>query len=254
MKKIILSTITASFLFSNLMAGDFEENFKNALKPTFKDDKITIIKKIPYKSIQGLNFVTFKSEKSKDEIAMLASDDGKSVFSYPKFAIYGNDDDAKMIEENIKNLEFTKLARQQKEALKILKTIPEDRFLNINSFYKDNPKTIYMITDPECPYCREEMAKIVKWLRNAHLKIIFAPVHGESAYTKAAIILREGKKLGANKQDEIIKIIKKYYAEDAKVDKNQASDKERDAILNDAKTIFSKGVVEGVPFKIEVNK
>lgn len=259
MKKIIFITALASFFIVNLSfaADKFDTNFKTTFEKNFekKDMKISkIISKDKLNFTNNLNLVVVQMQNSDDVVAFLSSNDGKSILSYPQNAVFSNEHDRKLIDKKLTSAKTQQEAAQNKVALEILKTIPEDRFIEIESFYKDNKNLIYMVTDPECPYCRDDMSKMVKWLRNGHVKIIFAPVHGKSAYTKAAIISREARKLKSDNQEAIVKILEKYYDKNTIVSDSDATDAERSLIFEDAKKLFSKGVIKGVPFKVETQK
>ncbi|CZE47506.1 hypothetical protein [Campylobacter geochelonis] len=257
MKKIaFISTLVAIMAVASFgVDKNFDENFKNSIKTHFKNAKnIKVISTDKLKSVNGLNLVVFESLDTNETIPFFASDDGKTLLSFPQITIFGNNSDKEMVNAKIENLKLAQAKKQQKIVYEIIKTLPKDRFIEINSFDKNNKFITYMVTDPECPYCRKEMEKIVKWLRNSNVKIIFAPVHGKSAYTKAAIMLKEAKKLSPDNQDGIIKILQKYYDEKAVVSDSQASDKERQMVLDDAKKLFSKGAIKGVPFQFTIEK
>ena len=112
----------------------------------------------------------------------------------------------------------------------------------------------YIVGDPECPYCVEEMKRITKHLRNSNVKLIFAPVHGKSAFIKSALILKQLKALSPSDQKGAIDVIEKYYNKDAQVSDADVSKAELDAVYADTKTLFSKGVIKSVPYVIKVKK
>lgn len=111
---------------------------------------------------------------------------------------------------------FEKAAQAfQKDALPILKK--EEKFIQIGDAKKP---LLYIFSDPECPYCRQHLANIDKDLQDYQLKIILTPVHGRSAFEKAALIYKESK----NAKDDTAKIaiLKKYFDENLQ---NYAQDK-----------------------------
>ena len=139
-------------------------------------------------------------------------------------------------------------------ALELLKSIDPARFAYIESFDKNNPYVTYIVGDPECPYCAEEMKRITKHLRNSNVKLIFAPVHGKSAFIKSALILKQLKALSPSDQKGAIDVIEKYYDKDVQVSDANVSKAELDAVYADTKTLFSKGVIKSVPYVIKVKK
>lgn len=254
MKKFSISAcaylILANFALANT---DFNKTLSDTLENGLDEKKIVKILSVDdLKTLNGFKFVI--TDINDELVALFVSSDGKNAFNLSNIALINDENDKKLINDKIENFKEKQKAKQEKIAYEIIKTIPKERFIHINSFDKNNKFITYMITDPECPYCIKEMSKIVKWLRNANVKIIFAPVHGKSAYTKSAIMLKEASKIDPDNQQEIIKILDKYYDMDVNVTDNDATDDERSAILDDAKKIFSKGVVKGVPFSFTVDK
>lgn len=254
MKKITFCLSLIVFLFSQSFADEnFSQNYENTLKNLIKNvEKFEIMSVDRLESIKGLNFVI--TNVNGQMVPMFASSDGKSIIGFSNLVFIGDDDDKALVQGRIEKLHADIKENQEKIAYEIIKEIPQDRFISIESFDKNNKFINYIVSDPECPDCREHISKIVKYLRNANVKIIFAPVHGKSAYTKSAIMLREAAKISPDNQEEIIKLLNKYYNENVVVSDDDASDEEREKVLHDAKKLFSKGVIKGVPFSFTVDK
>lgn len=111
--------------------------------------------------------------------------------------------------------------------------------------------TRYLFTDPECPYCRLELQNIEKDLEKSNIKVIFAPIpsHGDIAIRKSIAILNDVK--GVKDDSTKIKILRKYYAEDAK-DPTISDDKvkkEKEEVMK----IFETGAIRGVPAFIDAS-
>lgn len=244
-------TIFCIFLLNFLFASDFNSNLLSSIKKAGIKGSIKILQVQKIHSLNDINLVKLSID-NKVQNLFLVNSDGSSFTTFPAMIQLSDENDEKNVIAMVQNLQDEQNKIAQQEVLKILKTIDDSRFLTIQSFYKDNKKTIYIISDPECPYCRKDMDKIVKWLRNAHVKILFAPVHGKSAYTKSALMLQESKKFKPSNQDELIKILQKYYDEKKVVKDSDVTDKQRDEILQNSKLVFSKGIIKGVPFHVEV--
>ncbi|KAA6224985.1 MULTISPECIES: thioredoxin fold domain-containing protein [unclassified Campylobacter] len=79
----------------------------------------------------------------------------------------------------------------------------------------DNTKPkIYIFTDPECPFCREQLKDIENELANHQINLILTPVHGKSSFEKSALIYKESAKAKTDKDK--IAILRKYYDENIK--------------------------------------
>lgn len=246
MKKIIyvLAACAAFVLGANANEAEFVKNLKQSLND--KNAQLISIDKL--NSLNGLNLLIVRSGDKKE--AFLASDDGKSLVAVTEDPKLADAADAALFKMRTQILKDANDAA----ALKLLKSINPARFAYIESFDKNNPYVTYIVGDPECPYCAEEMKRITKYLRNSNVKLIFAPVHGKSAFIKSALVLRQLKALSPSDQKGAIDVIEKYYDKDVQVSDADVSKAELDAVYVDTKTLFSKGVIKSVPYVIKVKK
>ena len=246
MKKIIyvLATCAAFALGANANEAEFVKNRKQSLND--KNSQLISIDKL--NSLNGLNLLIVRSGDKKE--AFLASDDAKSLVAVTEEPKLADAADAALFKMRTQILKDARDAA----ALELLKSIDPARFAYIESFDKNNPYMTYIVGDPECPYCVEEMKRITKHLRNSNVKLIFAPVHGKSAFIKSALVLKHLKALSPSDQKGAIDVIEKYYNKDAQVSDADVSKAELDAVYADTKTLFSKGVIKSVPYVIKVKK
>ncbi|CAD7286327.1 thioredoxin fold domain-containing protein [Campylobacter suis] len=100
--------------------------------------------------------------------------------------------------------------------------------------------TTVIFTDPECPYCRLELANIEKRLVNENVKMILTPVHDKSALEKSHLIYKE---IASAKSDsEKVKIMRKYYDQNAVVPEKSVSEAEVKKMDDLRKKYFNAGV------------
>lgn len=246
MKKFIyvLAACAAFALGANANEAEFVKNLKQSLND--KNAQLISIDKL--NSLNGLNLLIVRSGDKNE--AFLASDDGKSLVAVTEEPKLADAADAALFKMRTQILKDANDAA----ALKLLKSINPARFAYIESFDKNNPYVTYIVGDPECPYCAEEMKRITKHLRNSNVKLIFAPVHGKSAFIKSALVLKQLKTLSPSDQKGAIDVIEKYYDKDMQVSDADVSKAELDAVYADTKTLFSKGVIKSVPYVIKVKK
>ena len=246
MKKIIyvLAACAAFVLGANANEAEFVKNLKQSLND--KNAQLISIDKL--NSLNGLNLLIVRSGEKQE--AFLASDDGKSLVAVTEEPKLADGADAALFKARMQTLKDANDAA----ALKLLKSINPARFAYIESFDKNNPYVTYIVGDPECPYCAEEMKRITKHLRNSNVKLIFAPVHGKSAFIKSALVLKQLKALSPSDQKGAIDVIEKYYDKNVQVSDADVSKAELDAVYADTKTLFSKGVIKSVPYVIKVKK
>ena len=93
------------------------------------------------------------------------------------------------------------------------------------------------------------MGNIEARLKEANLKLIFAPVHEQDAFIKAQLALNETKTAKDNKTK--IAILRKYFQDNVKL-----SAKEQKTDITQVKftteKIFGSGLIHGVPFIFDV--
>lgn len=126
----------------------------------------------------------------------------------------------------------------------------EDPAYIINIGNDPKKPTEYMFSDPECPYCRAELARIEQELKDKNIKLIITPVHDRSALEKAALIYKET--AGAKTDSAKVKILRKYYDPAVKYDAKSVSDAEVESMDKLRQKYFSSGL-RAVPYKLDAN-
>ena len=227
MKKVVLASIIAA---TSLMAASDKqiENFYSEMVDGSVKVKVTDRHKISG-DIEGVIVNLSKDGNSQDEIIFTKGD-----YIFP---------DVIDLKEQKSFLADMKKEVAAKGISKIYKE--EDR-ANIITLGSDSKKpTLIMFSDPECPYCRAELAKIETTLKDNNGEIILTPVHDISSWQKSALIYKETKE--AKSDSDKVKILRKYFAEDYNVDEKSVSKEESDKIDNLRKKYISAGV-RSVPF------
>lgn len=240
MKKLIASLVCV-FGFANFTFADFEKNFINAIKSSTEIDVKIEVKK-PLKSLEGQFFV-IASTKNGEIFPVIVGGDGR-YFVGLSSVMHFDDSDSKMITDEIYKAGAKYETQKAKKLNALFKTFKASDFVVLESNKKLPTKIV--ITDPDCPYCRKELENIEKVLKEANVKLIFAPVHDEKAFIKAQLILNETAKLKNTDIKEKIAILRKYYADITLNEKQLKTDFKR--IKEVTTTIFNSGLVRGVPY------
>ena len=230
MKKYLL-LLAALFTQTLFAATDAQivEHFKSTIQ--VPNINIEVLSRKGVEGIDGMDFVTLS-----------LSDGTRSQ----KLSIFTKEDlifpDIISIKQGGSIKEMMEMADLQKKLSAIYK---KEEKKNIVSLGNDPKKeTLVVFTDPECPYCRQELDKIEQRLSTNNLKLIFTPVHERSSLEKSVLIYQETAKVKTDA--EKIKIMKKYYDETVKYDQ-KISDTEVGHI-NDLKTKYFGAGIKGVPF------
>ncbi|AHJ14154.1 thioredoxin domain-containing protein [Sulfurospirillum multivorans] len=233
MKKYLL-TLVALFSTTLFAATDAQivEHFKSTVQ--VPNITITIVSRKPVEGIDGMDFVTLS-----------LSDGTRSQ----KLSIFTKDDlifpDVISIKQGGSIKEMMEMAELQKKLSAIYK---KEEKKNVISLGNDPKKeTLVVFTDPECPYCRQELAQIEQRLTTNNLKLIFTPVHERSSLEKSVIIYNETSKVKTDADK--IKILKKYYDENVKYEQ-KISDADV-AHIDALKLKYFGAGIKGVPFIVK---
>ena len=227
MKKVILASIIAA---TSLMAASDKqiEDFYSQMVDSSVKVKVADRQKVAG-DIEAVVVKLSKDGNSQDEIVFTKGD-----FIFP----------------DVIDLKEQKsyLAEVKKEVIAkgISKIYKDEDKANIIVLGSDPKKpTIIMFSDPECPYCRAELAKIETTLKDSNVEIVLTPVHDISSLQKSSLIYKDAK--AAKSDSDKVKILRKYYAEDYNVDDNSVSKEDVAKIDNLRKKYFAAGV-RSVPF------
>jgi thiol:disulfide interchange protein DsbC len=208
----------------------------------------------------------FKSQVMLDNLSVVLKD-RQQVPSFPDFEFavvevgYASDDSkAQKIEILISGDFIFPEAVDVKQNISLREKV-EDKLLHdrLTSIYKNELKSniislgdakkpaLVIFSDPECPYCREELADIENRLKTNSVKIILTSVHEVSALEKSVLIYEESAKAKNDKQK--IAILRKYYDENAIVTTKVTDAKIKK--LDDLRQKYFKAGLESVPLVIE---
>lgn len=145
----------------------------------------------------------------------------------------------------------TTKAKQEKELnIKIGEVYQnEDELKIIKIGNNPSKKSVTIFTDPECPACRKELANIRSTLAKNNVEMIMVLVHGDSAADKIIQIYKEMP--SAKNDNDKIRILNKYYAQNAKTP--VATNEERE-ILKDKTRKYAKAGLSLTPYKVETSK
>lgn len=240
MHKVFKKTLIFLFLPIAVFAGSFEDNLKNLIQDKMKIS-VSIVDSAPVKGIKGLRIVTFEDTAKKQRFPMLTDIQGKTVISFQGFVSENKETESSLSDAFAKIQQYNEKGKNE-QLDKLFASIPEKNMITLNNGKK---RTLYVVSDPECPYCRKELGEIEKRLEEANLKIIIAPVHGKSSYIKGEMIYQVAQKAKSNK--EIIAAMKKYFDKGYKLSAKEEK-VEPKIIQENTQIIFSTGLIRGVPF------
>lgn len=155
----------------------------------------------------GLSMVIV--EVNNQQAPFLATDDGKMIFQAEVLIAQDKSTESR-VQEFYKNL-------YEKEKLRIsakLKEVFKAQKANVFTFKAKKPsnKTIYIVSDFNCPYCQREFANLDKRLESANVELLVVGFLGEDSILKAANALKN--KSGNQAKD--IAMLQKLYTPKSK--------------------------------------
>lgn len=187
-----------AFCASNTQIKKF---YEDALKERLEGVKVEILKreKLPDTDFEAVT-VKFSAKGMSQEDLIFTKDNiiAPDIIDVKQNISYKQSYELKKMEKEREN--FSKKALKELEKEKMIISLGD----------KTKP-LLYVFSDPECPYCRMHLKNIRQELKTHQMKLILTPVHGISAFDKAALIYKESK--NAKSDEEKIKILEKYYDE-----------------------------------------
>lgn len=246
MKKLPLLALS---LASLLFAGEFETNLAQSVQKAAQVE----VKVLSSTSLSSLNNLRLAIIQASDgsQFPLYASSDGKSFIGFSPLMSLSPEDVGRVdaLMEELKGAQMRQSAEEKATLSKLFASLPKERFLFLPSSDKSVKKSLIVVSDPDCPYCKQELGNIEERLKSANIKIIFAPVHDDTAFIKSQLIMDEAKKLKESDVKGKVALLKKYFE---KIELSEAQKKtDISKIKDNAAKIFGTGIITGVPFIFE---
>ena len=174
MKKII-AILACGLTFAS---AALEENFKKSIK-AMADVEVEVEFKKELVSFPSMYFVIGKT-KGGDIFPVIVSKEGEYFIGLSNVLKLSNVD-TQMMQEALNQAQKEKEARDSKVLKELFSSFKESDFLYLQGEGKNLPTKI-VVSDPDCPYCREHLKSINQELKKANIKMIFAPIHEKEAH------------------------------------------------------------------------
>ncbi|MFV0480548.1 MAG: hypothetical protein ACK5LP_01060 [Campylobacteraceae bacterium] len=241
MKKALL-LCSLLFCFS-LNAQTINKNLETTVG-TLIGAPVKVLSVDEFKGIPGV-FIAILQDEAGNAFPLYTSKDGKSVWEVGRFYNFSEKSDNDLMTSSIAKLEKIAKESSGKNIEALFDSLPKSSFVTINAKTKTD-KLLTIVTDPDCPYCRNELKSLRDHLKTTNVRIVFASVHDQKAFVKAQKILDETKSLNPNDSEKIITIFEKYYKDIPLSDNDMKLD--TTAIEFTTNTIFGSGLIRGVPY------
>ncbi|STP11980.1 disulphide isomerase [Helicobacter mustelae] len=246
-----MKKISFIFLLSTLFlwAGT-QENLKDLIKEKTKQD-ISIAKVYDLKGDDHLKIAILKDEATKNQIPVITNKDGNLLFVLTNVFFSKNDEDSKFVEELLGKIQSDNDKQVNSAALnKLFESIPEDYVIKLDSTTKNNKKVTYIVSDPMCPHCQEELRNIDKRLKDSNVYMVMVAYLGQESIKKAATILAKVKDAKSTKDK--IALFQQVYS--IAYRPSSADSKAVKKVENITKKVADSALIKGVPFIYEYTK
>lgn len=243
MKRVFFSIF---FVISFSFSASFEDTIKDLIEKQ-TGTKINVISTQDFKDNKNLKIAVIEVLNNAQQLPVIVTKDGGMVIGISNIFFTSSSNDESIVKNIADKINENNKNSQQKAASNIIKDLKSSQYVSIKSTAK-NPKTYFIISDPNCGYCREELKSIDEKLKTHNVNMVPVGMLGEDSAKKSAYILS---KVSSNMSSEDkVKLFRDVYSSSFKTPKNI----DTSTISETTKFIFSTGVINGVPFIYEDNK
>lgn len=205
-------------------------------------------KKIPAKVVQtqelghNLYAVILEHTQNKERVMLFSTSDGAVLFNASE--IMWSEDNAFLSKLERTNAEFEKAqkTRVDSQALKLFE-LHKDQVISFKA-KKPTTRTLYIISDPMCPYCLKELDNLPTRLESSNVKMLVVGFLSEDSLKKASEILSQK----SSDEGKNLALLKKVYDR-----AHKAGASENPKVLEISKAVAQAGV-HSVPYLIESSK
>ncbi|OBV28507.1 hypothetical protein BKN38_03315 [Helicobacter sp. CLO-3] len=253
-KKPSLQKLFGAFLSSSIFALFFGAT---SLSAAAGDDVIKLLESklnrtfslVKFEQLNDTKmFLAVVQDKSNGYRTLLLTDDKqKNVAVVPMF-FSSDKTNAERINKEIADIESYNFRVQNSAKLnELFASIPKDYAITIQGA---SDKITYIVSDPMCPHCQDELANIESRLEKSTIVMIPVGLLGQASMDKAAEI--QAKIKGAKTPKEQIQVLREIYA---RTHSPSAQSQEYSAkVINVTNKIQSSNLIEAVPFIYEAVK
>lgn len=240
-----MRVILFSLIFFGLVnAASFDEKIANLIQQQ-TGTAVKIISKSDLKSSKDLKLVIIELDANKQRIPIFVTKNADTIIGMSNIFFTNNDSDKNIIEDKIKELESYNENIQNIAAGELIKQLKPEQFITLKSKAK-NAKTVFIIADPNCGYCKEEFRNIDERLKTQNVNMVIVGILGEDSIKKAAWVVDKVKSRDSEKTK--LNALKEVFSSTFKAPKNIDTTKVKET----TDFLFKGGAIRGVPYIYEV--
>ena len=218
-----------------------------------KEDTIKVLQEQTKSKFEVISFEQLKGSKQfllvlKDsangyQSAVITDEKQKSIIA--PIAFFGDKDDARLVSSTLEKVNAYNFKLQNAPALdKLFTSIPQDYGIKIQGA---SNKITYIVSDPMCVHCQQELANIESKLAKGSVVMILVGFLGQDSLLKSAEILSKIK--SAKTPKEQISLLRNIYAVTHKATPQNAQYTSQVQAMT--KKLGESNLIEAVPFIYE---
>ncbi|WP_205588339.1 disulfide isomerase [Helicobacter vulpis] len=207
---------------------------------------VQVLQMQPLKSNRDFQIVVVEDPETKYHIPLLANKNGTLIVGLSNVFFSNNDQDIKLINTIYHETQTHNFKQANGAKINALfDGLPKDYVITLTSSNK-NAKELYIVSDPMCPHCQNELRRVQERLKDANVHMVVVGLLGEKSELKAADILTQVKQ--AHSTQSKIDLLNKVYAT-AYTPAEVPDDKIKE-VKETTKKVLATGI-ESVPFLYE---
>lgn len=237
-KKSIKITLASVLVLCGISAFANSSNIENLVREKVGIES-KVISSVSLKELQNMKLVILESNEQR--VPFLSNENGNTLIGLDNSFLTSNDDMLAKLQKTVQEAE-TYNTRGKND--KLLANIKGKNYpvISLQSKHKTN-KTIYIVSDPNCPYCQDELARIDERLENGNVKIIVVGLLSDNSLSKASDIYEQIKSAKTNQAK--IDTLKRIYANGYKTNSTP------NRIAIDLTNLIRQSGITGVPYLFE---
>lgn len=206
----------------------------------------TILKEQPLSQDSNLKLLTLKDNGSGYKVLAITNKQESIFLPITQAFFTSHDKDRDLIVQEFQSATNYNMTFKTQAAVKAeIAKLPQDYIISLKG--KTSKKVFYIISDPLCPHCQEELKHLDKRLAQGDVKMIPVGWMGAESANKVAEIYAKAKK--AKTDSEKIAILKKAYEKSYKAP--AASKEDLTKVQDVVRALMGKDKAEGTPYIIE---
>lgn len=208
---MLRSFIMILALAGSMWAQSLQAELTNTIKKYTKQD-FAITEIIP---LENKNFSIAILKTQEMFFPLLVTNDGKLATGLTSVFFTENTQDYNSVLRIYKETTSYNENLKNKPAIEaLLKDLGDKSYITLKSNTKTKEYT-YIIADPNCGFCQQELATFDDRLKSSNLVVILVAILGEDSAKRSALIYNKIKKNDTNKQK--LAVLEKYFNPKTKI-------------------------------------